>query len=143
MGLFNFKREIEWDKDVMKVTDSLSNVWDSIVSEMNEKMKNDQTSEILRHFNIDMSELREFLQNKKMGVEPTKWIIPVSDETSPTTDETVLVTVLDGRGDTPFRFTSTGYYLHCGAWWIVDGEARRDVIAWAKMPEPYRFDISD
>lgn len=83
MGFFNFKREIKWGKDVMKVTDSVSNIWDSIVNEMSDKMENEQTSEVLRHFNIDMSELREFLRDKeewrkKQEAAIPKWI-PVTD----------------------------------------------------------------
>ena len=69
MGLFNFKRKIKWNKDVMEVTDSLSNIWDSVINEMSDKMKAEQTEEVLRHFNIDMSELREFLNTKR---EPKK-----------------------------------------------------------------------
>lgn len=83
MGLINFKREIKWDKDVMKVTDSLSSIWNSIVDEMTEKTKSKQTDEVLRHFDIDMSELREYLRDKeewkrKQAAAIPHWI-PVTD----------------------------------------------------------------
>lgn len=83
MGFFNFKREIKWDKDVMKVTDSMSNIWDSVVHEMSDKIKDEQTEEVLRHFDMDMSELREYLHDKeewrrKQEAAIPKWI-PVTD----------------------------------------------------------------
>lgn len=104
MGLFNFKREIKWDKDVMKVTDSVSNIWDSIVNEMSDKMENELTSEVLRHFNIDMSELREYLRDKeewrrKQETAVPKWI-PVT-ERLPEVGEDVLIYAVEKSDDFP------------------------------------------
>jgi hypothetical protein len=56
----------------------------------------------------------------------------------PDNDDWVIVTILDERGDTPFRYTDFGWYLDRATCWIVDAEQRTDVIAWMPLPQPYR-----
>ena len=65
-----------------------------------------------------------------------KWI-PVS-ERLPKNDDWVIVTILDERGDTPFKYTDFGWYLEEANCWIVDAEQRKDVVAWMTLPEPYK-----
>ena len=59
-------------------------------------------------------------------------------ERLPKDDSWVIVTVLDERGDTPFRYTDFGWYLEAASCWIVDAEQRTDVTAWMPLPKPYR-----
>ena len=61
-------------------------------------------------------------------------------EGPPEDDDWLIVTVLDERGDTPFRYTDFGWYLDVGKCWIVDSEQRTDVIAWMPLPKPFRED---
>lgn len=63
--------------------------------------------------------------------------IPI-EEGPPKNDDWVLITILDEHGDTPYRYTDFGWYLEAAKCWIVDAECRNDIIAWAKMPEPYK-----
>lgn len=141
MGLFNFKREIKWDKDVMKVTDSMSNIWDSVIHEMSDKIKDEQTEEVLRHFNIDMSELREFVQFKREGKSlPTyiaEWQWIKVEDGNPKDDELYYITILDESGDLPRLYTDVGWYCEEAKGWVVEGRMQNDVIAWMPRPEPY------
>ena len=65
-----------------------------------------------------------------------RWI-PVT-ERLPNNDDWVIVTILDERGDTPFKYTDFGWYLEVANCWIIDSEQRTDVIAWMPLPKPYR-----
>jgi len=67
-----------------------------------------------------------------------RWI-PAS-ERLPTNDDWVIVTILDERGDTPFRYTDIGWYLDVANCWIIDAEQRTDVRAWMPLPMPWRGD---
>ena len=153
MGFFNFKREIKWDKDVMKVTDSMSNIWDSVVDEMSDKMKNEQTAEVLRHFDIDMSELREYLRDKeewrrKQEAAIPKWI-PVTErlpeeKISPMTmDYMEYPCVFDGRdGQREVRY----YKFGKGHFWHGPGCIDEYVTHWAEpmpLPEPPKEEDDD
>lgn len=66
----------------------------------------------------------------------SKWI-PTKDDL-PKNDDFVIVTILDERGDTPFRYTDLGWYFDRAKCWIVDAEQRNDVIAWMPLPGPYK-----
>lgn len=68
-------------------------------------------------------------------IEPQRWI-PCS-ERLPKNDDFVIVTVLDERGDTPYRYSDFGWYFDRASCWIVDAEERTDVIAWMPLPIPY------
>lgn len=68
--------------------------------------------------------------------ERTRWI-PVS-ERLPKNDDWAIVTILDERGDTPFRYTDFGWYLEAANCWIVEAEQRTDVTAWMPLPDPWR-----
>lgn len=153
MGLFNFKREIKWDKDVMKVTDSMSNIWDSVVHEMSDKIKDEQTEEVLRHFDMDMSELREYLRDKeewrrKQEAAIPKWI-PVTErlpeeKISPMTmDYTEYPCVFDGRdGQREVRY----YKFGKGHFWHGPGCIDEYVTHWAEpmpLPEPPKGEDHD
>ena len=65
-----------------------------------------------------------------------QWI-PVS-ERLPSSDDWVIVTVLDESGDTPYRYTDLGWYLDAANCWIRDAKQITDVIAWMPLPEPYK-----
>lgn len=64
-----------------------------------------------------------------------RWIL--CSERLPENDDFVVVTVLDERGDTPYRYSDFGWYLGSAKCWIVDAEQRTDIIAWMPLPEPY------
>lgn len=55
----------------------------------------------------------------------------------PQSDDWCLVTILDQRGDSPFRYTDFGWYFDRAGCWIVDSEERNDIIAWSPLPSPY------
>lgn len=65
-----------------------------------------------------------------------KWI-PVT-EALPINGVDVIVSVLDDSGDTPYRFTSVGWCITNGQYWVVDNEMCYGVIAWMPLPEPQR-----
>ena len=65
-----------------------------------------------------------------------QWI-PCS-ERLPKDDDWQIVTILDERGDTPYRYSDFGWYLNRAECWIIDAEQRTDVIAWMPLPEPYK-----
>lgn len=50
----------------------------------------------------------------------------------------VNVSIHDDSGDTPFDYTSCGWVISDGEYWIVDNEINNHVIAWMPLPEPYR-----
>lgn len=62
---------------------------------------------------------------------------PIS-EGLPKNDDWVIVTILDERGDTPFKYTDFGWYLEEANCWVVAAEQRTDIIAWMPLPEPYK-----
>lgn len=89
---------------------------------------------------IPIPELYDILERMPTADVPErnvgKWI-SVSDRL-PKSDDWVIVTILDERGDTPFKYTDFGWYLEEANCWIVDAEKRKDVVAWMTLPEPYK-----
>lgn len=75
-----------------------------------------------------------------MGMITQQWI-PCS-ERLPKDDDWQIVTILDERGDTPYRYSDFGWYLNRAECWIIDAEQRTDVIAWKPLPSPYKGDKS-
>lgn len=71
-------------------------------------------------------------------IEQPYWI-PCSKR-RPNNEDFVIVTILDERGDTAFRYSDFGWYLNKAGCWIVDAEVRTDVIAWMPLPKPYGGD---
>lgn len=51
----------------------------------------------------------------------------------PTTDDWLEVAILDEHGDTPFTYTSFGWYLEMAKVWIVDNDYRTDIYAWKPL----------
>lgn len=70
-----------------------------------------------------------------------RWI-PVSEKL-PKNDDWVIVTILDERGDTPFKYTDFGWYLEEANCWVIGAEQRKDVTAWMPLPGPYKEDKND
>ena len=68
-----------------------------------------------------------------------EWIL--CSERLPKNNGWVIVTILDEYGDTPYRYTSFGWYLEVANCWIIDAEQRTDVTAWMPLPEPYKDDL--
>lgn len=54
----------------------------------------------------------------------------------PHSDDLVIVTILDERGDTPFSYVDFGWYLEEAKCWVVDGHQQKDIVAWMPFPEP-------
>ena len=71
------------------------------------------------------------------SAQPEQRWIPC-DKRVPSSDEWVIVTILDESGDTPWRYTDFGWYLDRAKCWIVDAEQRTDVIAWMPLPRAYK-----
>lgn len=94
-----------------------------------------------------MAQLSERTRLKDMiydapTIEPEPKWIPCSERLPEEKSDWKTVTVLDESGDTPFTYTSVGYYLSDG-WWIVDNEPMEEgnlirVIAWMPLPKPYK-----
>ena len=66
----------------------------------------------------------------------TNWT-PIN-EGPPKTDEDVLVTIKDDSADSPYYYTSTGWYYN--GIWVVDNTVCYQVIAWMEFPKPYKED---
>lgn len=77
-----------------------------------------------------------------MNLPPAQQWIPVS-ERLPKNDDWVIVTILDERGDTPFKYTDFGWYLEEANCWVIGAEQRKDVTAWMPLPGPYKEDKND
>ena len=71
------------------------------------------------------------------SAEPERRWIPVTEKL-PINGVDVIVSVLDDSGDTPYRFTSVGWCITNGQYWVVDNEMCYGVIAWMPLPEPWR-----
>lgn len=52
----------------------------------------------------------------------------------PPSEEKVIVSIRDITGDSPYNYTSTGWYFN--GFWIVDDEICTQVVAWMEMPKP-------
>ena len=62
--------------------------------------------------------------------------IPVSEQL-PNEAESVIVTVRNAQGDTPYEHTTTAWYYD--GIWIADNDLMcGNVIAWMPLPEPYQ-----
>lgn len=66
----------------------------------------------------------------------SQWVL--TKDYLPKNDDFVIVTILDERGDTPFRYTDLGWYFDRAKCWVVDAKQRNDVIAWMSLPGPYK-----
>lgn len=66
----------------------------------------------------------------------TNWT-PVS-EGPPKMGEDVLVTIKDDSADSPYYYTSTGWYYN--GIWVVDNTVCYQVAAWMEFPKPYKED---
>ena len=67
-----------------------------------------------------------------------RWI-PCDKRLPNDTGEYVFVTVLYESGDYPYRYVTQGWMIpgHPQEW-VVDGEYRRDVVAWMPNPRPWK-----
>ena len=81
---------------------------------------------------IDANDIMRF-----PSAEPERKWIPVT-EALPINDVDVIVSVLDDSGDTSYRFTSVGWCIPNGQYWVVDNEMCYGVIAWMPLPEPWK-----
>ena len=79
----------------------------------------------------------EVVKRIKEEYDITDGWIPCSEKL-PKDNDWVIVTILEERGDTPYRYTDFGWYLEVANCWIIDAERRTDVTAWMPLPKPYR-----
>lgn len=56
----------------------------------------------------------------------------------PVVGDLVIVSVCDESGDTPYDYTSVGWYSGYDNKWVVDDEFNNYVYAWMPFPEPKR-----
>ena len=66
----------------------------------------------------------------------SRWI-PCS-ERLPDDRTEVIVSCHDDSGDTPFDYTSCGWMITDGEYWIVDNDINNFVVAWMPLPKPYK-----
>ena len=88
-----FTRKITWDEDIMKVSDSVTDVWNDAVSDIRDGLDKQMENAVCNHFDIDMSDFREYMHDKitwerKQELAIPKWI-PVT-ERLPESGEHVL-----------------------------------------------------
>ena len=79
----------------------------------------------------------EVVKRIKEEYDITDGWIPCS-ERLPKDNDWVIVTILEERGDIPYRYTDFGWYLEVANCWIIDAEQRTDIIAWMPLPKPYK-----
>lgn len=68
-----------------------------------------------------------------------EWVDP--KKCLPVSEELVIVSIKDDRGDHVVKHTSFGWrtsYMVNENAWIVDNEVRTDIEAWMPLPEPYK-----
>ena len=130
-----FNQKITWNRDTMKIVDSISKNWENTTKEISDNLNKQIETEIFRHFEIDMTELREFLRYKETKINIPRWI-PVSEKL-PENDDFVCVTIKDEGGDTSYIYSDIGWYFDKAGCWIVEARERTDIIAWMPLPKPY------
>lgn len=62
--------------------------------------------------------------------------IPCTPDTMPLSDEEVIVSIHDDRGDTSYDYTTSGWYFD--GVWIIDNERGYNVVAWQPLPKPWK-----
>ena len=55
----------------------------------------------------------------------------------PCIGDEVIVTICDDSGDTPWLYTTVGWYAMEGNRWVVDNEFNTRVTHWMPMPKPF------
>ena len=68
--------------------------------------------------------------------------IPCS-ERLPEGEEKVIVSIHDDSGDYAIDYSSSGWYVPAGDFWVVENETNSRVIAWMPLPEPWEGDKHD
>ena len=60
-------------------------------------------------------------------------------ERLPMNDESVIASVKDEMGDTPFTFTTVAW--HYNGTWVSDNDRIYGITAWQPLPEPYEEEV--
>ena len=156
-----FTRRITWDGDTMKISDSVTDVWNDAVSNIRDGLDKQMENVVCNHFDIDMSDLRAYMHDKiawerKQELAIPRWI-PVTKRL-PENGFPVNIVWLNHQPESYYSivkdkpFVATGIYRN-GAWywWSATtedylneyGECEWDkvdpsieITYWMPIPEP-------
>lgn len=93
----------------------------------------DAKTKCIARIEIDMEEV---VKRIKEEYDITDSWIPCSKRL-PSDDESVIVSVLDDRGDTPWKYTTVAWRYN--GVWISDNDILcGTAVAWMPLPKPYR-----
>ena len=126
-----FNCKITWDKDVMKVTHSVSDVYNDAVKKMSDDLNDKTEAEVLRHFEIDMTELREFLRYKQAGLSLPLWN-PV--ENGPPKDDSDVLAFYDDGIES--RIIPATYHSESGWYDCLFNKPVEHITHWIIKPLP-------
>lgn len=65
-----------------------------------------------------------------------EWISVEDDQQQPPVREEVIVAICDDSGDTPFKYTTSGWLTAHNGVWIVDNDVCLYVTHWMPFPAP-------
>lgn len=69
-------------------------------------------------------------------INPYEWIGVEDERRQPPVREEVIVVVCDDSGDSPFRYTTSGWLTARNGMWIVDNDVCPYVTHWMPLPTP-------
>lgn len=124
MADYSLVRKLNWDGDVLHVHDA--------VREISSNIEFQTEDFILKHFDADMSDFREYMHDKiawERKQEP-KWI-PIN-KLLPSHDEDVLAWIEDEKES---RITAANYYHDIWYDCIMNCEEKR-IKYWMPLPRP-------
>lgn len=69
-------------------------------------------------------------------INPYEWISVKNEQRQPPVREEIIVAICDDSGDSPFRYTTSGWLTAHNGVWIVDNDVCPYVTHWMPLPSP-------